>query len=504
MAPGYQNPVLPGFHPDPSVCRVGDTYYLATSTFTYFPGVPIFRSTNLVDWVQIGNALARPEQLDLSGTAVYASLGIFAPTLRHHDGRFWLTTTNFTARGGRALPDNFIVTATDPAGPWSDPIRIPLRGIDPDLAWGPDGSCWVHYSNGRRIERCRVDADRGEVLEGPEPVWSGTGGQFPEAPHLFERDGAWYLVIAEGGTERGHGVSIARAAGPTGPWEPCPHNPILSHRSTDRPIQNTGHADFVEAPDGTWWMVLLGTRPRGGSPLFHVLGRETFLAPVDWVDGWPVVASVDLTVERRPPGERAAPAARTMRDDFDEKVLDLGWLAVRRPPGEFTCLETRPGWLTIDGDDARLDDAEPTFLGWRQQHERCRASALVNLGSAHDAGLAIRMDDHFHYAVGVTAERVVARACIGGLEHVIGEMPLPTSGTVEVYLETAAPTTYNGPDDVIFGYVAPEGGRQVLARLDGRFLSTEVAGGMIGRVLGPYALGGKASFDWFEYEPLDG
>ena len=491
---GFQNPVIPGFHPDPTVCRVGDSYYLATSTFTYFPGVPIFTSRNLVDWTQIGNALDRPEQLDLSGTEPYASMGIFAPTLRHHDGRFWLITTNFANRHGRPVPLNFLVTATDPAGPWSDPVRLRVRGIDPDLAWDADGSCWVHYSNGHRIERCRIDPEEGTVLDDPEAIWSGTGGQYPEAPHVFERDGVWYLVLAEGGTERGHAISIARGKAPTGPWEPCPDNPILSHRGTDRPVQSTGHADFVEAPDGSWWMVLLATRPRGGSPMFHVMGRETFLAPVDWVDGWPVVDPIELSVDRRPPGTSTPPTAAA-RDDFDGTSLDPRWLAVRRPPADFACLETRPGWLTVEGGG---------FLGRRQQHERCRATSLVSLGGADEAGLAIRMDDDFHYSVGVTDDRVVARASVGPLEQVVGDVAKPTTGDLVVFVETAAPTTYNGPDDIVLGYVAPEGGRQELARIDGRFLSTEVAGGMLGRVIGPYARGGKAAFDWFDYEPLDG
>ena len=499
---GYANPVISGFHPDPSVCRVDDTYYLATSTFTYFPGVPIFRSTNLVDWTQIGNALDRREQLDLSATHGYASMGIFAPTLRYHDGCFWLITTNFAIADGRSIPDNFVVTSTDPAGPWSDPVRLSLPGIDPDLAWDRDGSCWVHYSTGRRIERCRVDPYTGAVLDGPEPTWSGTGLQFPEAPHLFEREGAWYLVIAEGGTERGHAVSVARADAPTGPWESCPENPILSHRSTGRPIQNTGHADFVEAADGTWWAVLLGTRPKGGSPFFHVMGRETCLAPVEWINGWPCIDAVEPNVARRPPGTRTATLRPTF-DDFDSDSLGLEWLGVRRDPKTFACLESRPGWVTVHGDRARLHDPEPPFLGRRQQHERCRASTLVHLDSADEAGLAIRMDDDFHYSVGVTPDRVVARACIGGLEHPLGDVARPTSGDVVVFVETAQATTFSGPDDVIIGYVAPEGGPQVLARFDGRFLSTEVAGGMLGRVIGPYALGGTAAFDWFNYEPLD-
>ena len=166
-------------------------------------------------------------------------------------------------------------------------------GIDPDLAWDSDGNCWVHFSGLGGIARARIDPRTGDILDVPELTWSGSGLQYPEAPHLFQRAEAWYLLIAEGGTERGHCVSVARASSPTGPWEGAPANPILSHRSTDSPIQNTGHADLVEAADGSWWMVLLGVRPRGMSPRFHVLGRETFLTPVEWVDGWPIPSKLD-------------------------------------------------------------------------------------------------------------------------------------------------------------------------------------------------------------------
>jgi beta-xylosidase len=203
---GYRNPVLPGFHPDPSVCRVGDEYFLVTSTFTWFPGVPIFRSRNLVDWTPIGHVLDRPSQLDLGVTHGWGSMGVYAPTLRHHDGRFFMITTNVTHGGAR----NFFVTADDPAGPWSEPVMVGVAGIDPDLAWDADGTCWLHFSRAVDIARCRIDDTTGAVLDGPEPTWSGTGLQYPEAPHLYERDGTWYLMIAEGGTHEGHAVSIAR------------------------------------------------------------------------------------------------------------------------------------------------------------------------------------------------------------------------------------------------------------------------------------------------------
>ena len=275
----------------------------------------------------MGNALDRPEQLPLAGAR--SSGGIYAPTLRHHDGLFWLVTTNVSGAG------HVIYTAQDPRGPWSDPVAVDgAVGIDPDLAWDAGGTCWLTYSElggdgldavSGQIKQVRLDPRSGHPLEAPRALWSGTGLQFPEAPHLYEIDGTWYLLIAEGGTGPGHAVSIARGVSPLGPFEGCPHNPILSHRSTNHPVQNTGHADLVQAPDGSWWMVLLGIRRGGAIPEVHVLGRETFLTPVRWVDGWPEV--------RRSPWSaraRGSAPARRLPGTGARPGVDLGAHAPRR------------------------------------------------------------------------------------------------------------------------------------------------------------------------------
>ena len=298
-----QRPVLPGFHPDPSICRVGDTYYLVTTSFEYAPGVPIFRSTDLRSWEQIGHVLDRPSQLDVSKAG--PSGGIFAPTLRHHDGRFWMITTNWSDDGGQLL-----VHAEDPAGPWSEPVRIPsAMGIDPDLAWDDDGTCLMSYAGfgpdgGEGIVQSAIDPLTGEVLTERRWLWSGTGGKFPEGPHLYRIGEWWYLLIAEGGTERGHAVTIARSRSPQGPFESNPANPLLTHRGTDEPVQNTGHADLVERPDGGWAIVYHGVRARGSSPEWHVLGRETFADEVVW-DGRLAGARPGTSSPRgRPTGHR--------------------------------------------------------------------------------------------------------------------------------------------------------------------------------------------------------
>ncbi|MEV4489982.1 glycoside hydrolase family 43 protein [Micromonospora coxensis] len=494
----FVNPVLPGLHPDPSVCRVGDDYYLVCSSFEYFPGVPIFHSRDLVHWEQIGNVLDRPSQLVLPPTTP-ASGGVYAPTLRHHDGRFWLIVTNVADGGG-----TLICTATDPAGPWSDPVRAPgIAGIDPDLVWDDEGTCWCTYAG---IEQVRIDPWTGQVLGPPRRLWSGApGAQAPEAPHLYRVGDYWYLMIAEGGTERGHAVSIARATAPDGPYEPCPDNPILTHRGTNRPVQNTGHADLVEAADGSWWMVLLGVRPQGGTPGWHVLGRETFLAPVTWVDGWPVVGRVEPVMPAPAWPARPLPPP-PVRDDFDAASLHPRWLSVRSRPAGDCSLAQRPGWLTLRARGASLDDPDVTFVGRRQQHLSCRVRTSVDPGGGR-GGLAVRLDERHHYEVEVGDGEVRVVARIGSVLATVATRPVaagPVLLRVEM-LSTSSEEWYpgKGPDVLRFGIEQGDGTVTELAALDGRYLSTEVAGGFTGRVIGMYAAAGSPAFDWFDYEPLD-
>jgi xylan 1,4-beta-xylosidase len=491
------NPIIPGFHPDPSVCRVGDDHYLACSSFEYFPGVPLFHSRDLVHWTQIGNALERPSQLSLSAD-MPASAGIYAPTLRHHDGRFWLIVTNASEGGG-----NLLFTATDPAGPWSDPIRLPgVHGIDPDLVWDEEGTCWCTVAG---LQQVRIDPHTGETFGPPHRIWSGTpGAKAPEAPHLYRIGNYWYLLIAEGGTERGHSVSVARGRTPTGPFEPCPANPILTHRGLDHPIQNTGHADLVQAPDGSWWMVLLGVRPHGGTPGWHVLGRETFLTPVDWVDDWPVVGALSPVMAAPPWPLRPGPVV-PRRDDFDDSEPQPCWISPRERSARHCTTKERAGWLTLHARGSSLDDLDAVFLGRRQQHLSCRVRTLIDPTEGH-GGLAVRLDEEHHYEIeaGSADVRVIAR--IGPLRTVVASRPVPAGPLV---LGVDVTTTHtprdarSGPDALSFGVEEPDGTFTVLGTLDGRYLSTEVAGGFTGRVIGMYAATGTVHFDWFDYEPLD-
>ncbi len=299
----FRNPIIPGFYPDPSICRVGENYWLVTSTFSYFPGVPVFHSRDLVNWEQVGHVLDRPSQLDLDG--VQHSHGIFAPTIRFHEGRFYVITTLVGKKG------NFIVTATDPAGPWSEPHWLEdAPGIDPSLFFDEDGRVWVTgtanapdgtYPGDNEIWMRELDPVAMQVTGSRYGLWRGAAknAHYPEAPHLYRVGGWYYLLIAEGGTEYHHAVTIARSKSLFGPYVGNPANPILTHRHLGKsaPIWNAGHADLVQTPAGEWWMVCLASRPYGGH--FRNLGRETFLAPVIWEDEWPVVSPGTGKLEAR-------------------------------------------------------------------------------------------------------------------------------------------------------------------------------------------------------------
>lgn len=505
------NPLIPGFNPDPSIVKVGGDYYLATSTFEYLPGIPVYHSTDLVDWTRIGHVVDREGQLDSREVPTLG--GAWAPTIRFHNGLFYVAVTDAMARG------TLVFTATDPAGPWSDGLVIEgAIGVDQDLAWDEDGTAYMTYSGLDTVTgnihehggilQVRVDLEAGKALEEPRSVWSGTGLMFPEAPHLYRRGDYWYLMIAEGGTERGHSVSIARGTSPAGPFEGNPANPILSARSTDRPIQNTGHGDLVETPDGGWAMVLLGMRPKGMTRAFSALGRETFITPVTWEDGWPVVEPVILNPR---------PGGGGFEDDFADAELDGGWIAVRRFPGAFASTEKDPGRLTLTSDGTSLDDARPAFLGRRQRYQVETISALVDAGSSESGtgtrtgtrtgtesgngagGLAVRYDETHHYSIETNGTTVTARARISSIEQ--SWTRAAPAGPLELRIETRQPEGGAGlshlSSDTIALQAVINGEAVTLAELDGRYLSAETAASFTGRVSGVFASRGTVAFDWF-------
>jgi xylan 1,4-beta-xylosidase len=510
----FANPIIPGFHPDPSICRVGQDYFLVTSSFEYFPGVPLFHSRDLVHWRQIGHVLTRPSQLPFANWR--PSGGIFAPTIRYHDGTFYLITTNMSGGG------NFYVQTRDPFAAWSEPVWIDQSGIDPSLYFDDDGrvyltSNWIDrfplpdeidpIGSIWGIQQSEIDIATGKRLTGPRRIWAGTGGRFPEGPHLYKINGRYYLLIAEGGTELGHMVTIARSETPWGPWESCPHNPILTHRSFHSPFQAIGHADLIEAHDDSWWLVCLGVRPQGRPPCAH-LGRETFLAPVRWDDaGWPQVGQQGrLRVEVDSPAFGPVTWERKPgRDDFDAPHLGVQWNFLGTPQAEMWSLRNRPGALRLLGSGARLDDGPPVaFVGRRQEHFACEVATRIDFEPTTDgeeAGLTVWMNPSHHYDLFVTRQDgqrwVTVRRRIGSLVAEVAREPIePGALTLTIRAE---------PHRYALGVFGGNDGQQILATGETRYLAPEVAGGFTGVYFALYASsnGGAtttpAFFEWFDY-----
>ncbi len=485
------NPLIPGFNPDPSIVRVGEDYYLATSTFEYLPGVPIYHSKNLVDWELIGHVMTREGQLQMAG--VPTGGGAWAPTIRYHEGIFYVVITDAMGRG------TMIFTAEKPEGPWSDGIVTDIDGIDPDLAWTADGTCYMTFSGlilhgeemGKHlgIQQVRIDLATGKKLEEPRSMWKGTGLMFPEAPHLYEIDGVWYLMIAEGGTERGHGISIARGPSPEGPFEGAPHNPILSARSTSRPVQNTGHGDLVQTPNGEWAVVCLGMRTRGMTRAFSSLGRETFASNVTWQDGWPIVEPVELN--------DVLPAPE-FKDDFSGAELGGEWLAIRRLGSNFARIQD--GALVIRGEGRGLDHEAPAFIGRRQR--RLDGIVRANLSVEGVGGLTLRYDENAHYDIEVSGDKIIARSVLSftSQEFTVAK---PAGDSITLIAKLDRPVGADMPalqtsDIVRLGYLDASGNEVIVASFDGRYLSAEVTCSFTGRVFGLYSVQGQLTAHSYE------
>ena len=491
----FPNPLLPGFNPDPSIVLADGTYYLVTSTFEYLPGIPVYRSTDLVGWTHVGNVATRPEQVGVKDVATGG--GVWAPTIRYRDGVFYVIVTIAMSPRGCV-----VFTATDPAGPWSDGVSIDgIDGIDPDLAWDDDGTAYVTfsglYTSGEQlgqhlgIQQVRVDLAAGKALEAPRSLWSGTGLKFPEAPHLYRRGDYWYLMIAEGGTERGHSVSVARGPSPEGPFRGYSGNPVLSARSTARSIQNTGHADLVVTPDGGDALVLLGMRPLGLTQSFSPLGRETFISPVSWAGGWPQPEPVVL-----------APREAAEEETFDfadpDAMGEPGWLAVRTTPASVASIVD--GALTINGRSA-LNDPHPQFVGRRQRHLSATVSTTVD-ASGGAGGLAVRYDEDSWFCLEARGTVVTARAQLAGLAQT-WSATVP-AGEVELRMELSPPPVGLTPAAMGGDRIRLLAAGTLITELDGRYWTAETCASFTGRVIGLYASRGTVRFTDFRYQGSDG
>lgn len=511
-ASDYRNPVLQGFYPDPSIVRVGADFYLVNSSFGWFPGLPVFHSRDLVSWRQIGNAIDRVGQVDFKGKEL--SQGLFAPAISWHDGLFYIANTCFACGG------NYVITAKDPAGPWSDPTWFPELGwgIDPSLFFDDDGTAWLlnndvptggeTYEGHRAVFIQRMDLAT-KKLVGPRTMILSAGARpetkpgYVEGPHLTKRDGYYYLTVAEGGTGYQHAQTVLRARKPEGPYDAFAGNPILTQTDLDParlfPITSAGHADLVDTPDGKWWAVFLATRPYVDD--IYNTGRETFLLPVEWTaDGWPIILKRGKAIPHvaRRPDLPADPAPEmptngpfTLMEAFDTPALGLHWMSMRAPADAW--LKLQQGALHLTPRPEGLGDlAAPSFIARRQQHMQMEASTQLDFtpGPGEAAGLAILQRDEYWYALlladagsGKREIRVIVR---DGAEHpaagrLLASVPAP-AGTLKLRI-VADGARYH------FDWARPGGKWQrLLADADGTVLSSYRARGFVGAMVGPYAV----------------
>jgi xylan 1,4-beta-xylosidase len=510
----YQNPILTGFYPDPSIARAGDDYYLVHSTFAYFPGIPVHHSRDLVTWRQIGNVIDRPAQLDFDGLGI--SRGVFAPTIEYHQGTFYVLNTCVDCGG------NFVVTATNPAGPWSDPVWLrEVGGIDPSLYFDDDGRAWV-LNNDAPIGPPLYEGHRAIWIQEFNPKTNQTFGPrtllvnggvdittkpiWIEGPHITKLNGWYYLTAAEGGTAVGHSQVVLRSRNVLGPYEPWSRNPILTQRDMDparpHPVTSAGHADMVQTQTGEWWATFLAVRPYEGD--YYNTGRETFLLPVTWVDGWPVILPRGELIpyrHARPnlPRDEAPHIPTTgnftVRDEFDGPELAPYWLMVRTPRERWHDFTSHPGSLTLRARPQHLGRlAQPSYVGRRQQHMTATATTAMRYAPAREgdrAGLAAFQNDDYYYLMSVALDagrptiqlhRAAAKG-EGANPALLASAPLNGPVGAPLYLRiTADRDRY----DFHYGHVAGEW-KALHTGADGKILSTRTSGGFVGVTFGLYA-----------------
>jgi len=509
----YLNPILAGSYPDPSMVRVGEDYYLVNSTFSYFPGIPVFHSKDLVNWEQIGNVLDRPSQLNLDSLPI--SYGVFAPAINFHDSTFYVINT-IVGRGG-----NFFVTAKNPAGPWSEQTWLnEIDGIDPSFFFDDNGKAYI-VNNGPPVEKSLYNGHRAiwiqefdiasQKLTGSRKVIVNGGVDITkkpiwiEGPHLIKTQGYYYLIAAEGGTGEDHSEVVFRSKSPMGSYVPYDKNPILTQRNLNpnriNPITCTGHADFVETQKGEWWAVFLGCRPYESN--YYNTGRETYLMPIKWTDGWPVVTKGDETVaylHQRPNlSLQQTPKIPlngnfTIKDDFSDSLLAMNWYFIRTPREKW--YEISEGLLKIQARHESIDSLakQPSFIGRRQQHAYCTASTAMKFLPSKigdKAGLMIFQNEKYYYFLGLAKNE---KGTIVELEQsnntnskqgpkilASSKVSLPDSG--EIYLKIEA----RGKFYDFFYALEPNNWTMLIENIDASQLSTSKAGGFVGAFFGMYA-----------------
>jgi xylan 1,4-beta-xylosidase len=497
----YINPVIKGFNPDPSVCRVGEDYYLVTSTFEYFPGVPVYHSRDLVNWKQIGYCLTREGQLNLKGIGSWG--GIYAPTIRYHDGIFYMITTNVGGGG------NFFVTARDPSGQWSDPVWVDNENFDPSLFFDDDGKVYYTRRGPEGIVQAEIDINTGKLLSELREITRGMVSRDAEGPHLYKINGWYYLMLAEGGTRALHMETIGRSRSPWGPFIPCPYNPILAqHEGWGNIIRGPGHAEIIQAHDGSWWMMFLATRHNSYDAMAH-LGRESFLVPVNWEKGWPVIDNNSLlSLEMK---ARTLPIhqweQQKTRDEFDHDNLDLCWIFLRNPLNDSWSLTEKPGFLRLHGQEATLNSiGSPAFVGRKQTSFHFQAETMMEFnpsGENQEAGLTTYLNDKHHYDFYVAmrdgSKWLFVRKTVGDIACEVTRVKLDKE---PVRLRIIA-----DPEKYQFQFRTGQSAEyKTVATGLTQYLGTELASTWTGVIIAMYATGnGKksaqpADFGWFDFQ----
>ena len=517
----FQNPILPGFHPDPSITRVGDDYYLVNSSFNMFPGIPIFHSKDLVNWQQIGNVLDRPEQLMMKNPGNGG--GIWAPTIRYHQGLYYVIVTCKQCINSCGCGDNFYVTATDPKGPWSNPIWVDKSyGIDPTIFWDDDGKSYYigsthdvggpqQWNSQDRIYISEIDLKTGKLLT--EPIILTTGhaanAKFAEGPHIYKIKNKYVLMISEGGTWNNHAITTFEANKVTGPYTPTQVNPVLTHRhlGANYPVTTVGHADLVQTPNGDWWSVMLACRPIDGQ---YYLGRETFLTPVTFEGTTPIFnpGKGQVLLQDKRPNLPWTPFEKRTKDDFDGDKLGFEWNFIRTPLEKWYAI--KDGKLQLNLRPEKITEKNnPSFVGRRLEYLQSSASTKINFKTIKDnevAGLVALQNENYQYQLLKTKDSIVLLKVFNEDKK---KQSIQKVASVPYALDEVFLKMENDNMKLRFYFGAKESKYiQIGQDQDANVLSTGFAGGFIGAYVGMYAssngqkTNNTAVFDWFQYKPI--
>lgn len=509
----FYSPVLQGCYPDPAITRKGDDYFMVCSSFAMFPGVPIFHSKDLVNWTDLGGVLNKVSEFNPHDTGI--SAGVYAPgiTYNPHNDTFYMIVTAFSGGLG-----NIIVKTKDPMKGWGSPIKLGFEGIDPCIFFDDNGKGYVvHndapdkgkelYQGHRVIKIWEYDLAKDQVIPGTDKIIVDGGVDLSkkpiwiEAPHLYKKDGHYYLMCAEGGTGGNHSEVIFISDNPKGPFKPASNNPILTQRyfpqnRTDK-VDWAGHADLVLGPDNKYYGVFLGVRPNDKDRVNT--GRETFMLPVDWSGTFPVFENGLVPLEpkiKRPKGVTENKTGKdgffpngnfTFTENFTSDKLDYRWIGLRGPRENFITV-TKKG-LQINPFEVNIKEVKPTStLFYRQMHNNFSFAATIDYKPQSEkdlAGIVCLQNEHFNYVFGITKKGkdtyILLERTEKGASKIIASTKIDIKKTVRLQVKAAG-------DSYEFSYALNGDDFKNLGEsVSGDILSTNVAGGFTGALVGLYA-----------------